>query len=73
VRFLATRYPHWGGHAGIGQFTRHLADFTVDYHLVNDDDSQLPLPFPAWRDRLRRRGALKASACRRQGRKAAWP
>lgn len=57
LRFLATRYPHWGAYAGIGQFTRHLdkADFAVDYHLVADDDSQLPLPVKRWRDRIRAR------------------
>jgi len=57
IRFHATRYPHWGQYAGIGQFTRHLdADqFRVDYHLANDDDSGLPLPGKARRARVRER------------------
>lgn len=54
LQFLATRYPHWGAHSGIGQFTRHLGSrFSVDFQLVSDDDSGLPLPYPSWRDRLR--------------------
>ncbi|MEO6092401.1 MAG: glycosyltransferase family 4 protein [Novosphingobium sp.] len=57
LRFIATRYPHWGNHAGIGQFTKHLdrQRYRVDYHLVADNDSQLPLPGARLRERLRDR------------------
>lgn len=57
LRLVGTRYPHWGAHAGVGQFSRFLGPhgFRVDHRLTPDDDSALPLPGAARRDQLRRR------------------
>lgn len=46
LRLIGTLYPHWGAHAGIGQFARHLGPhgFAPEARLSPDDDSGLPLP-----------------------------
>lgn len=57
LRFIATHYPHWGAHAGIGQFTRNLegGSFAIDYHKVPDDHSRFPRPGFMLREWARKR------------------
>lgn len=62
LRVECTRYPHWGQHSGIAQFTRHLDErrFAVDLHAASDSDAEMPLPHDGmrrWlRGRVQRRG-----------------
>lgn len=59
LRIVATHYPHFGRHAGIGQFVRHLdpAAFSVTRRRV-PDHSVFPVPVfrNAYQARLGRRG-----------------
>lgn len=57
LRLQATRYPHWGRYTGVGQFARYLdpARYRVTEGLAADNDSGLPIPWPAARNGLRHR------------------
>lgn len=45
IRFVHTRYPHWGGHSGYIQFVRHLdcERYRTVLHSTPDSDEGLPV------------------------------
>jgi glycosyltransferase involved in cell wall biosynthesis len=61
VRFIHTRYGHWGKRSGYPSFTQHLdgTRFRTETHTARDDDEEIPRwlrPVQPWlREQLQRR------------------
>jgi glycosyltransferase involved in cell wall biosynthesis len=57
VRAVYTRYPHCGAHSGFRQLLTFLDPrlCRVDAYAASDGDDDLPLPFAALREQVRRR------------------
>src|SRR5688500_16172515 len=58
VRFLHTRFPHHGAHAGANQLARYLdpTSFRAQVRAVSDSDADFPIANPWLRQRLKARG-----------------
>lgn len=54
IRIFRTRYPHWGMHSGINQFTKYLDSnsYDIEMRVVSDSDDDFPIHNTAIRNWL---------------------